>query len=213
MAIPSAYTKRFAATIITPADVPEGVFYADIAMTHIHCDIITAILEDGREIKFSITESIDVDKHSRVLFDPLDDTMHFLPPDPTRWNTTKSDRSLSTSTLENLGTVLKEHLPKDAVHLATCTAVTAGWFTPGCRVGIKNGRVSPIYRPHIGIIDPFIQEESIPQDSIVIVMLYPKTVSEVRHVWDHEQIDAELELRSGGGMSYPVPELNRVSAL
>ena len=56
-------------------------------------------------------------------------------------------------------------------------------------------RLSPLYRPHIGIIDPFIQDTAILTGSIVIVMLYPKTVSEVRHVWDHDEIDAELEYK------------------
>ena len=195
MEINSAYITRYPATIVSPTEVPKGIFYADIVTTHIRCGVITAVLKDGHEIKFAIPKEIDVTKHSRVMFDPLDDTVCFIPPDPKHWKTTQSDRSLSTSTLENLGTVLKEHLPKDAVHLATCTAVTAGVFSPGCRVGIKNGRVSPLYRPHIGIIDPFIQDTAILTGSIVIVMLYPKTVSEVRHIWDHDHIDAELEVK------------------
>mgnify|MGYP001269866591 CR=1 FL=1 len=103
----------------------------------------------------------------------------------------KSERPLTTGTLAHVGKPLTEHLPKDAIHLATFTAIARDDLRPGQHVGLRNGKVSSTYTPKIGITDPFCTH-STPTGNLVMVMLYPNVISEVRHTWDHPKIDKEL---------------------
>lgn len=103
----------------------------------------------------------------------------------------QSDRSLETSALDALGTRLPAPLKKDAVHLAVFSATVAMAHRSGAPVGIREGKISPMFTPHVGISDPFINAKLEPGD-IVQVILFPRTISEVRHVWDHPAVDKHL---------------------
>ena len=101
-------------------------------------------------------------------------------------------RDLETDALTYLGKILPHPIPKDAVHLAVFSATAGIAMTRGgAHVGLRDGFVSPLIRPSVGIVDPFILGK-ISAGEVVQVMLYPNTITSVRHTWDHPNIDRNL---------------------
>ena len=91
-----------------------------------------------------------------------------------------------TDTLETFGTILKSELPKDAVHVACISAQAHGYLQPGMHVGYRNGVVD-VKGDKIGIVDPFLAQP-VQFGQFVWIFLYPRTVTGLRHEWEHPSI-------------------------
>lgn len=104
-------------------------------------------------------------------------------------------RSVATDALEVLGTVITDkEVGRDAIHLA-CLPVTVGdeWMVPGAHAGLApDGTVSARAGVrNIGIIDPFLPSPARKGQKVLLV-IYPRTIESLRHVWSHPDIPDEI---------------------
>lgn len=98
-------------------------------------------------------------------------------------------RSVATDALETLGTIITEKEKRDAIHLAVYPAIAGGCFSPSDRVHLgpdgkayaAGGRSG---NEATGIVDPFLERNVFPGDRFWLVLL-PRTVKSLRHVWEH----------------------------
>lgn len=107
---------------------------------------------------------------------------------------TTDKRNIATDALEVLGTVITDkEVGRDAIHLA-CLPVTTSdeWTLPGAHVGINpdNGVSVVSLSPRVGIIDPFLPKP-VPKGTKVLLVIYPRTIESLRHVWSHPDIPDE----------------------
>lgn len=102
-------------------------------------------------------------------------------------------RSVATDALEVLGMVITDKkVGRDAVHLACFPAKTFDSLTgPGAHVGLlEDGRISVFAAKPIGIVDPFLPGLVVAGQE-VLVLVYPRTIESLRHVWSHPDIPEE----------------------
>lgn len=93
--------------------------------------------------------------------------------------------TLAGTALETLGTVFDADLGRDAIHLATIAVTTDERLHPGQHVGlVGEGKVSARAEKTIGIVDPFLNAGAFPGQRFWLV-LYPRTITSLRHVWTH----------------------------
>jgi len=102
-----------------------------------------------------------------------------------------------------LGVAPTEADERDAVHIACVPAIARGKLFPGQEVGIVKtdwyGKERPgkiiIDRTHIaiGIVDPFLRESVQPGERCWL-LLYPGSITSLRHAWTHPAFDGEEKL-------------------
>lgn len=103
---------------------------------------------------------------------------------------------------------------RDAIHVPVAPVVAGEDLKPGDHVGFEGDGTVVSYRQsnqHVGIIDPFLKED-IKKGNKCWLFLYPKTVFNLRHNWDHPKfMDPEVmgksvswltEYASSHGMTY-----------
>jgi hypothetical protein len=106
-------------------------------------------------------------------------------------------RSVTTDALETLGTIITENEKRDAIHLAVYPAEAGGYFSPGDRVylgpdgkaysaGGRSGKEAT------GIVDPFLERNVMMGERFWLVLL-PRTVKSLRHVWEHPSFPETTE--------------------
>ena len=84
----------------------------------------------------------------------------------------------------NLGKLIDETAQRDAIHVAIAPVVAAEWLETGEHVGLlPDGRASKRSR-RIGVVDPFLRESVAPGQRFYMV-LYPKSITSLRHDWTH----------------------------
>lgn len=100
------------------------------------------------------------------------------------------NRSVSTDALETLGMVHFRKEYRDAIHLAV-EPITAGEdLKPGQDIYIAESgqafhtrlRGSPAY---VGIVDPFLPKSGVPRGEEFWLVVYPRRITSLRHVWSH----------------------------
>jgi hypothetical protein len=97
-------------------------------------------------------------------------------------------RPIATDALEVLGTLIKDkEVGRDAIHLACLPATCTETLSPGSHVGLRGGVASRDLLPHVGIVDPFLMDRVWPGDRFLVVV-YPRTIESLRHVWTHPDI-------------------------
>jgi len=87
---------------------------------------------------------------------------------------------------------------RDAIHIAIMPAIAGESLVPGMRVRIEDGKAmegSAPDSPIIGIVDPFLAG-FVYRNQKFWVCLIPNTITSLRHIWTHPQIDKE-EVSSG----------------
>ena len=90
-----------------------------------------------------------------------------------------------------LGQLLGSREQRDAIHVAVLPCETLGeTLEPGQHVSIHHGCRASSSLPHIGIVDPFLTHSVGPKHRFY-VMLYPNTITSLRHEWTHPAIDGE----------------------
>ena len=92
-------------------------------------------------------------------------------------------RKVSTDALETLGTIIGETEKRDAIHLAVEQAIAAHQLRPGEDVGFVHGAVGHCDKP-LGIVDPFLKT-FVKKGERFWLVLYPRTITSLRHVWSH----------------------------
>lgn len=84
-----------------------------------------------------------------------------------------------------LGEFITGEARKDAIHVAIAPVTAGEKLIAGAHVSVVNGMAwssGAFYK--VGIVDPFIKGSIVPGKRIWI-LLYPGTVSSLRHEWDH----------------------------
>lgn len=99
-------------------------------------------------------------------------------------------RTVSTDALETLGTIIDESAGRDAIHLAVEPAVAAHKLKPGEDVGrMDDGTYGDSESP-VGIVDPFLKS-SVKKGQRFWLVVYPRQITSLRHVWTHPAFDSE----------------------
>lgn len=97
-----------------------------------------------------------------------------------------------------LGQLIDENAQRDAIHVALLPAIAHENLNPGTHVGILEssppkfvvGKVlNSKYK--IGIVDPFLKT-TVMKGERFFVLLYPNTVTSLRHEWTHDKIPSSL---------------------
>lgn len=84
-----------------------------------------------------------------------------------------------------LGEFITGEARKDAIHVAIAPVTAGEQLIAGEHVSVVNGMARPSRASDkVGIVDPFIKGPIVPGRRIW-VLLYPGTVSSLRHEWDH----------------------------
>jgi hypothetical protein len=114
-------------------------------------------------------------------------------------------RSVSTDALETLGTIITEG-GRDAIHLAVEPIVAAHTLRPGDHVGIVDGKATVFADKTLGIVDPFLTA-SVKKGEKFWMVIYPRTIGSLRHVWTHPDFADAVEVPSVSSDSPTIAEL------
>lgn len=88
----------------------------------------------------------------------------------------------------NIGSTPPPDGKRDAIHFAVAPVKSSDRFLPGEHVGLnEKGEAAQVDNP-IGIVDPFLKK-AVEQGDTFWLMLYPKTVTNLRHDWSHPAFD------------------------
>ena len=118
-------------------------------------------------------------------------------------------RSTHTDALATLGTIIDHTQKRDAIHLAVIPVVAGMDLMPGDHIGLVNGyaaRVGAEYNTGVlgedrqvitatvekglGIVDPFLMEPIAKGETFWLV-IYPRQITSLRHVWEHNSFPSE----------------------
>ena len=89
-----------------------------------------------------------------------------------------------------LGEILSgDEVERDAVHMAVIPVIAGQQLHGGQHVGLNTNGEAVGEAEHIGIIDPFIKGY-VKQGENVYLLMYPQTVTVVRHAWTHPAFEA-----------------------
>lgn len=98
--------------------------------------------------------------------------------------------SMAGAALETLGTTFSESYGRDAIHLATIAVTSSERLYGGQHVGLLPDQTVSAKAPKlIGIVDPFLQMTVVGERFWLV--LYPRTITSLRHVWTHPEFDEE----------------------
>ena len=94
-----------------------------------------------------------------------------------------------------LGQLLGSKEQRDAVHVAVIPCEAIYELDPGEHVGLVraskgDGWIADRGAKHIGVIDPFLTHSVGPKQRFYVI-LYPNTITSLRHQWTHPAIDGK----------------------
>lgn len=101
----------------------------------------------------------------------------------------------------NVGELCHDNARRDAVHFAVAPVVAGDVLRPGMHVCLlPNGEAgNRDYLddncesiPTIGIVDPFLKEKFVYKGERFWLFLYPNTITNLRHVWEHPAFKAKI---------------------
>lgn len=94
-------------------------------------------------------------------------------------------RTVTTDALETLGCVITSAEKRDAIHLAVEPVIAGAELAPGQHITVRNGiAIAAAVGRGLGIVDPFLAE-TVYEGYRFWMVLYPRTVRSLRHVWSH----------------------------
>lgn len=96
-------------------------------------------------------------------------------------------RKVSTDALETLGSIIDETAGRDAIHLAVEPVVAGEKLYAGQHIGVVDGVATTKAKKKLGIVDPFVRE-FIPKGERFWLVIYPRTITSLRHVWSHPEL-------------------------
>lgn len=102
-----------------------------------------------------------------------------------------SDRTMATDALATVGNLIDASAGRDAIHLAVEPVIAGVALSAGERIGLKDGKATSNRGVEIlGVVDPFLTELVRPGQRFWMVLL-PRTITALRHVWDHPSFTPE----------------------
>lgn len=104
-------------------------------------------------------------------------------------------RTVTTDALETLGTIISENERRDAIHLAVENVVAGAALQAGDHIGLRDGKaydVDLVEVKALGIVDPFL-ERSVKAGERFWLVVYPRQITSLRHVWEHPDFPASGE--------------------
>lgn len=101
-------------------------------------------------------------------------------------------RSVHTDALATLGTIIDETAARDAIHLAVEPVIAGQELDPGDHIAILNGKAFRSREKALGIVDPFL-EHYVKKGQRFWLIVYPRTITSLRHVWEHPAFSKELQ--------------------
>lgn len=99
-----------------------------------------------------------------------------------------------TDALDTLGTLIGPGEKRDAIHIAVFPVVAAERLARGEHVSL-NAALEAEWAPvneGVGIVDPFLSEPVKKGDRFWL-LVYPRQISSLRHVWEHPKFPASQE--------------------
>lgn len=102
----------------------------------------------------------------------------------------------SNDTLDLLGKALPDGVGRDAIHISVAPVVAAHIVKAGEHVGWVDQEANTVGRvpDKLGIVDPFLPEGvPILPGTRIFILLYPKTITSLRHVWSHPAFAEEAK--------------------
>lgn len=106
-------------------------------------------------------------------------------------------RTIHTDALETLGSIINETEKRDAIHLAVCPVVAQEKLLPGDHVSADGLRRNKGVKS-VGIVDPFLEIYVNPGERFWLV-IYPREISSLRHVWSHPAFPDEITGKDSKG--------------
>ncbi len=86
----------------------------------------------------------------------------------------------------HIGQIIDGNPPRDAIHVAVAPAVAGESLRPGQHIAIKGGIASLAPSGEgIAIVDPFLTDSIVLKDEKFWVLLYPGSITSLRHHWRH----------------------------
>ena len=115
-------------------------------------------------------------------------------------------RTVFTDALETLGTLIDGNQKRDAIHLAVEPIIAGEILYPGQDIGIGEDGLAYASlevctnKKHLGIVDPFLKSSSavichkfIETGQRFWMIIYPRKITSLRHVWEHPDIPDNLD--------------------
>lgn len=99
-------------------------------------------------------------------------------------------RTVSTDALETLGMIHTREEKRDAIHLAVLPVEAGQNLLRAERVYVYEGkafRALPEGKS-IGIVDPFLNDDGVTKGQRFWLVIYPRVITSLRHVWTHPSI-------------------------
>lgn len=122
------------------------------------------------------------------------------------------NRSVATDALHTLGNVIDEFQKRDAIHLAVEPVIASTDMDPGTHVTVKDGFAYPVDQSQgVGIVDPFLAK-MIKKGQRFWLILYPRTIQSLRHVWSHPAFTDEPEVATQPPATPAAPDKDAAEA-
>lgn len=103
-------------------------------------------------------------------------------------------RSVNTDALATLGTIIGENEKRDAIHLAVVPAIAGAHLLRGQDVRLVDGHAIGSSRAAgVGIVDPFLEQYEVKPGQSFWLIIYPRKITSLRHVWSHPAFSDEPE--------------------
>lgn len=103
-----------------------------------------------------------------------------------------------TDALDTLGFIIGSQEKRDAIHLAVFPVQAKEKLQPGKHVALDEGRkayFTPVGKG-VGIVDPFLTEP-VKTGEWFWLVIYPRQISSLRHVWEHPAFPQSGETNHG----------------
>lgn len=88
-----------------------------------------------------------------------------------------------------LGHLITADAQRDAIHIAVMPCTADEVLLPGGCVYIIDGKARSIAGGGVGVVDPFLNVKSVMKGERFWLMLYPGSITSLRHDWTHPKID------------------------
>lgn len=90
-----------------------------------------------------------------------------------------------------LGKLITTEQNRDAIHIAVAPVIAAERLAPGQHIGFVEGSATHVRagETRLGIVDPFLTDW-VEKDQRFFMLLYPNTITSLRHEWVHPAFDA-----------------------
>jgi hypothetical protein len=105
---------------------------------------------------------------------------------------TADNRTVHTDALATLGTIIDDTQKRDAIHLAVLPMVAPVRLKTGAHVTRDGEPTTPYGGDAVGIVDPFLHGSHVGAGETFWLVIYPRVITSLRHVWEHPAFPSEI---------------------